>query len=130
MSENAFTIESISLAGNRTIGPYSDAVKVDSLVFLSGRIGLGYGRIELVEGGVTEQTRQCLVNIAEVLKKAGSSLGNVVKSTVFLTNMADFASMNSVYGEVFAERRPARSTIAVAGLPMGALVEIEVIAAR
>ena len=129
MTDDTFPIEALSVSGNRTIGPYSDAVKASNLAFLSGRIGLNYANMELVEGGIGEQTRQCLVNIAEVLEMAGSSLRNVIKSTVFLTDMADFAAMNAVYGEAFADRKPARSTVAVAGLPMGALVEIEVIAA-
>lgn len=129
MTDDTFPIEALSVSGNRTIGPYSDAVKAGNLAFLSGRIGLNYANMELVEGGIGEQTRQCLVNIAEVLEMAGSSLRNVIKSTVFLTDMADFAAMNAVYGEAFADRKPARSTVAVAGLPMGALVEIEVIAA-
>lgn len=130
VTEGALIVEVLSLPGIRTIGPYSDAVKAGDLVFASGRIGLDNATLELVEGGVVEQTRQCLKNIAEVLEMAGCSLGNVIKSTVFLTDMADFAAMNAVYAEAFAERRPARSTVAVAGLPMGALVEIEVIAAQ
>lgn len=130
MTESALIVQTLSLPGNRAIGPYSDAVKVGGLVFASGRIGLSNTTMQLVEGGVGEQTRQCLKNIAEVLEMAGCSLVSVVKSTVFLTNMGDFAAMNAVYAECFSERRPARSTVAVDGLPMGALVEIEVIAAQ
>jgi len=130
VTEGALIVEVLSLPGIRPIGPYSDAVKAGDLVFASGRIGLDNATLELVEGGVAEQTRQCLKNIAEVLEMAGSTLDNVIKSMVFLTDMTDFASMNAVYAEAFAERRPARSTVAVAGLPMGALVEIEVIAAQ
>ncbi len=130
MTDSAFIVQAMSLPGNRTIGPYSDAVKAGGMVFASGRIGLNYANMQLVEGGVGEQTQQCLKNITEVLEMAGSSLGNVIKSTVFLTDMADFSIMNAVYAEAFADRKPARSTVAVAGLPMGALVEIEVIAAQ
>ncbi len=129
MTENACPVEAFSLSGRRSIGPYSDAVKAGNLLFLSGRIGLDYASMQLVKGGVGEQTLQCLVNIGEVLTMAGSSLNNVIKSTIFLADMADFASMNAVYGKVFTDRMPARSTVAVAGLPMDALVEIEVIAA-
>ncbi len=121
-------IEPISLPGHRTIGPYSDAVRIGDLLFLSGRIGLDYSDMTLVEGGIAAQTRQCLANIGEVLSLAGSSLDRVVKTTVFLTAMTDFAAMNEVYAKAFGQRKPARSTVAVAGLPMGALVEIEVIA--
>jgi 2-iminobutanoate/2-iminopropanoate deaminase len=122
-------IEAMSLPGDRTIGPYSDAVRVGDLLFLSGRIGLDYSDMTLVEGGISAQTRRCLANISEVLLLAGSSLERVVKTTVFLTTMTDFAAMNEVYADTLGERRSARSTVAVAGLPMGALVEIEVIAA-
>lgn len=129
MPKNSRAVDRLSLAGERTIGPYSDAVKVGGLILLSGRIGLDYASMRLVEGGIREQTRQCLVNIAEVLELAGATMADVVKTTVFLRGMAAFAEMNAAYGEVFAERRPARSTVAVAGLPMDALVEIEVVAA-
>lgn len=130
MTENVAPVETLSLPGNRAIGPYCDAVKAGGLVFASGRIGLNNANMQLVEGGVGEQTRQCLKNIAEVLEMAGCSLNNVIKSTVFLTDMADFGVMNAAYADAFAEQKPARSTVAVAGLPMGALVEIEVIAAQ
>ncbi|RYD27647.1 MAG: hypothetical protein EOP89_04290 [Lysobacteraceae bacterium] len=122
------SIESISLAGERTIGPYSDAVRIGDLLFLSGRIGLDYSDMTLVEGGIAAQTRRCLTNIEEVLRLAGSSFERVVKTTVFLADMTNFAAMNEVYAAALGERRPARSTVAVAGLPMGALVEIEVVA--
>lgn len=121
-------IETLSLSGNRTIGPYSDVVRIGDLLFLSGRIGLDYTDMTLVEGGIGEQTRRCLANIGEVLALAGSSIDQIVKTTVFLTDMADFAAMNAVYAETFAQRKPARSTVAVVGLPMQALVEIEVVA--
>ena len=130
MADNFPVIKCVSLAGNRAIGPYSDAVKAGNLIFASGRIGLDKFADRLVEGGIGPQTRQCLETITEVLELAGSGLGNIIKTTVFLTDMADFAAMNAVYGEVFSERRPARSTVAVAGLPMGALIEIGVVAAQ
>lgn len=121
-------IECMSLAGERTIGPYSDAVRIGDLLFLSGRIGLDYDNMTLVEGGIAAQTPRCLANIEEVLLLAGSSLERVVKTTVFLTSMTDFAAMNEVYAAAFGEWKPTRSTVAVAGLPMEALVEIEVVA--
>ncbi|WKZ34839.1 MAG: RidA family protein [Anaerolineales bacterium] len=112
----------------RAIGPYSQAIRIDSLVYTAGQIGLDPATMELVSGGVQEQTRQVLANLSQVLAAAGSSLGNVVKTTVFLKNMNDFASMNAVYAEYFGDTPPARSTVAVTGLPKNALVEIEVVA--
>ncbi len=112
----------------RAIGPYSQAIRIDTLVYTAGQIGLDPATMELVSGGVQEQTRQVLANLSQVLAAAGSSLGNVVKTTVFLKNMNDFASMNAVYAEYFGDTPPARSTVAVAGLPKNALVEIEVVA--
>lgn len=128
MTGNATTIEALSLPGDRTIGPYSDAVRAGDLLFLSGRIGLDYADMTLVKGGIAGQTRRTLNNIGEVLKLAGSSIDRIIKTTVFLTDMADFPAMNAVYAETFGQKKPARSTVAVAGLPMGALVEIEVVA--
>lgn len=128
MTATSLPIETLSLPGNRTIGPYSDVVRIGDLLFLSGRIGLDYTDMTLVEGGIVEQTRRCLANIGEVLELAGSSIDRVIKTTVFLTDMADFAAMNAVYAETFAQRKPARSTVALVGLPMRALVEIEVVA--
>lgn len=107
------------------IGPYSQAVVSEGLVYTSGQIGLDPESGEMVSGGVSEQTRQVLANLTAVLQEAGSSLERVLKTTVFLTDMADFATMNAVYGEAFAAVMPARATVAVAGLPKGALVEIE-----
>lgn len=121
-------MKGVSLAGRPAVGPYSDVVSVGGLLFLSGRIGLDPGTGALVRGGVSEQTRQSLANVAEVLALAGATLSDVVKATVFLTDMADFAALNGVYGDVFGEHRPARTTVAVAQLPLGALVEIETIA--
>ena len=112
----------------KAIGPYSQAIRIESLVFTAGQIGLNPATAELVEGGVEEQTRQVLTNLRNVLEAAGSGLGYVVKTTVFLKDMNDFPRMNAIYAEFFGENPPARSTIAVAGLPKGGLVEIEAVA--
>jgi 2-iminobutanoate/2-iminopropanoate deaminase len=112
----------------KAIGPYSQAIRTDSMIYSAGQLGLDPATGEFVAGGVEEQTRQSLTNLKNVLEAAGSSLGQVVKTTVFLKDMADFPKMNPVYAEFFAENPPARSTVAVAGLPKGGLVEIEVIA--
>jgi len=112
----------------KAIGPYSQAIRIESLVFTSGQIGLDPDVMEIVEGGVEAQTRQVLTNLKHVLESADSGLNYVVKTTVFLKNMGDFASMNAVYAEFFPENPPARSTVAVAELPKGALVEIECVA--
>jgi len=112
----------------KAIGPYSQAVRTESMVYTAGQIGLVPSTGELVEGGVEEQTRQVLTNLRNVLEIANSGLENVVKTTVFLKDMGDFPRMNSVYAEFFGENPPARSTVAVAGLPKGALVEIEAVA--
>ena len=109
------------------IGPYSQAVKICNLMFTSGQIPLNKEG-EIVGGSIEEQTRQVLRNLAEVLKAGGSSLDNVMKTTVFLKNMGDFVPFNSVYTEFFGERPPARSTVEVARLPKDVLVEIEAIA--
>jgi 2-iminobutanoate/2-iminopropanoate deaminase len=112
----------------KAIGPYSQAILVENLVFTAGQVGLEPATMELVEGGIEAQTRQVLTNLKHVLAKADSGLNFVVKTTVFLQDMGDFAKMNSVYAEFFPENPPARSTVQVAGLPKGALVEIECIA--
>ena len=110
------------------IGPYSQAVYVGNLVYTSGQIPIDPATGTIVEGGIKEQTRQSLTNVKAILESAGLTMGNVVKTTVFLADMNDFAEMNSVYSEFFAEPYPARSAVAVKALPKGALVEIEVIA--
>jgi 2-iminobutanoate/2-iminopropanoate deaminase len=112
----------------KAIGPYSQAIRIESLVFTAGQIGLDPVTAELVEGGVEEQTRQVLANLRNVLEAAGSGLNYVVKTTVFLKDMNDFPRMNAIYAEFFREAHPARSTIAVSALPKGGLVEIEAIA--
>ena len=111
------------------IGPYSQAIQVGNLVYTSGQIPIDPSTGAFVEGGIKEQTRQSLTNVKSILEEAGLSMSNVVKTTVFLTDMNDFADMNVVYAEFFAEPYPARSAVAVKTLPKGALVEIEVVAA-
>jgi 2-iminobutanoate/2-iminopropanoate deaminase len=112
------------------IGPYSQAIEIGDTVFLSGQIGLDPKKGGLVSGGIEHETRQVLDNIREVLRAADLGFGDVVKATIFLINLADFEIVNGVYGEHFTEEFPARSTVQVAALPRGALVEIEVIAKR
>lgn len=115
-------------AAPAAIGPYSQAIATGDLVFASGQIALDPATGQLVPGDVQDQTRRVLDNVKAVLEAAGSALDQVVKTTVFLTKMADFAAMNEVYATYFTTEPPARSTIAVAELPRGAAVEIEVIA--
>ena len=112
------------------IGPYSQAVRAGNFLFLSGQIGLDPTTMELVAGGVAQQTDRVLRNLAAVLDAAGSSLGQVIKTTVYLADMGDFAAMNEVYARHFGDHRPARSTVAVAGLPKLARVEIDAVALR
>ena len=112
------------------IGPYSQAIQVGNLVFASGQIPIDPATGNFVAGGVKEQASQSLTNVKAILEEAGLSLDNVVKTTVFLADMNDFADVNAVYAEFFAEPYPARSAVAVKTLPKGALVEIEVIAAQ
>jgi 2-iminobutanoate/2-iminopropanoate deaminase len=110
------------------VGPYSQAIRVGDWVFTAGQVALDPATGQLIGGGVEVQTRQVLKNIAAVLNAAGSSLDKVIKTTVFLKDIGDFKTMNQVYGEFFAHEPPARSTVEVANLPLGALVEIEAIA--
>ena len=110
------------------IGPYSQAVKANGMVFCSGQIPINPATGEFVAGGVREQTEQVLKNLSAVLEAAGSSLDQVVKTTVFLADMKEFAAMNEVYGQFFKGVSPARATVAAAGLPRDARVEIEVVA--
>jgi len=115
-------------AAPQAIGPYSQAVVAGGLVFASGQIPIDPATGQFVEGGVAEQTRQVLRNLSEVLEAAGTSPGSVVKTTVFLADMNDFAEMNAAYAEFFGENPPARSTVQAARLPRDARVEIDVIA--
>jgi 2-iminobutanoate/2-iminopropanoate deaminase len=112
----------------QAIGPYSQAICVNGFVFTAGQVALDPSTGELVTGGIAEQTMRAMENLRAVLTAAGTSLSQVVKTTVFLIDMADFTAMNEVYGRMFGAHRPARSTVAVAALPRGARVEIEVIA--
>ncbi len=107
------------------IGPYSQAVRVGSMVFCSGQIALCPDSGALVSGGVEAQTRQVLANLASVLAAAGGNLDDVVKTTIYLTDLGDFQRVNSIYAEHFSSVAPARATVQVAGLPKGALVEID-----
>ena len=110
------------------IGPYSQAIRVGNLVYTSGQIPIDPATGAFVEGGIREQTRQSLTNVRAILAEAGLTMSDVVKTTVFMADMNDFAEMNGVYAEFFAEPYPARSAVAVKTLPKGALVEIEVVA--
>jgi 2-iminobutanoate/2-iminopropanoate deaminase len=113
----------------RAIGPYSQATRAGGLLFTAGQVGFDPSTGELVDGGISEQTERVLQNIRAILQAGGLDLANVVKTTVFLVDMADFAAKNTVYAQAFGDHRPARSTVAVAALPRGARVEIEAIAA-
>ncbi len=112
----------------KAIGPYSQAIRTDSMIFAAGQTGIDPATGDLIPGGVEAQTHQVLTNLRNVIEAAGSSFKHVVKTTVFLRDMNDFAKMNAIYAEYFGENPPARSTIAVAGLPKNGLVEIEAIA--
>lgn len=118
----------ISPRAPKAIGPYSQAIRVGEFVFCSGQIGLDPATGRLVDGGVAAETRQVLTNLSAVLEAAGSSLAQVVKTTVYLKNLDDFITMNEVYAAFFPTNPPARATIEVAHLPRRALVEIEAIA--
>ena len=109
------------------VGPYSQAVRAGNLVFTAGQLGIDPVLGQL-RSGISAQTRQALANLQAVLEAAGSSLRQVVKTTIFLQDMADFATVNQVYGSAFTDAPPARSTVAVKDLPLGGLVEIEVVA--
>ena len=110
------------------IGPYSQAIEVNGFIFASGQIPIDPSTGNFVEGGIKEQTKQAITNAKNILKEAGTDLAHVVKTTVYLANMADFAAMNEVYATFFQQPFPARSAVAVKDLPKGALVEVEVLA--
>ena len=110
------------------VGPYSHAVRAGHLVYLSGQAPLDPATGKLVEGGVATQTERVFANLSAVLTAAGLTFDHVVKANVYLTDLSDFAAMNEVYAHVFSEPYPARTTVAVAGLPLGAQVEIELVA--
>jgi 2-iminobutanoate/2-iminopropanoate deaminase len=113
----------------KAIGPYSQAVAWNGMVYLSGQIPLDPATGQLVEGGIVEQTERVLQNLKAVLEAAGSDLGHVLKTTVFLKDMAEFAHLNEIYGHYFAENPPARATVEAARLPRDVRVEIECVAA-
>ncbi|MEY2440161.1 MAG: 2-iminobutanoate/2-iminopropanoate deaminase [Verrucomicrobiota bacterium] len=110
------------------LGPYSQAVRIGSTVYCAGQIPLDPKSGQIVSGGIEVQTRRVLDNVTAVLKAAGLTFSNIVKTTIFLTDLGDFQKVNEVYGSYFIEQPPARSTVQVSGLPKGANVEIEVIA--
>jgi 2-iminobutanoate/2-iminopropanoate deaminase len=112
----------------KAIGPYEQAIKASGVLYTAGQIPIDPKTGNFVEGGITDQTRQVLENLKAVLEAGGSSLDRVVKATVFLKNMTDFAAMNEVYAQYLGSARPARSTVAVAELPRGALIEIDLVA--
>jgi 2-iminobutanoate/2-iminopropanoate deaminase len=112
------------------IGPYSQAVQVGDFVYTAGQIPLVPETGKLVDGGIEAQTRQVMQNLARILEAAGSSLAQTVKTTIFVTNLADFGAINKVYGSFFGDDPPARSTVQVAALPLGANVEIEAVAVK
>ena len=114
----------------KALGPYSQAIEVNGFVFTSGQIPIDPATDKFVEGGIKEQTRQSLTNAQNILKAAGIDLNHVVKTTVFLSDMANFGAMNEVYSEFFKEPFPARSAVAVKTLPKEALVEVECIAVK
>ena len=114
----------------KAIGPYSQAIEANGMLFISGQIPIDSGTGKFVEGGIREQTEQVLKNIGAILDAAGYSYQDVIKSTCILSDMANFAAMNEIYGKYYTENPPARAAFAVAGLPMGALIEIETIAAK
>lgn len=114
----------------KAIGPYSQATVWNDLVFTAGQIALDPATMAVVPGGIAEQTEQVFRNLRAVLGQAGTGLDGVVKTSVFLADMADFAAMNEVYAKHFGDHRPARSTVAAAGLPRGVMVEIDCVAVR
>ena len=126
MSKKAINTEKAPKA----IGPYSQAIQVGNLVYTSGQLPINPTTGAFPEGGIKEQTRQSLRNIQAILEEAGLTMSNVVKTTVFLADMNDFADMNAVYAEFFTQPYPARSAVAVKKLPKNALIEIEVVAAE
>jgi 2-iminobutanoate/2-iminopropanoate deaminase len=112
----------------KAIGPYSQATVANGFIFSAGQIAFNPATMEVVGAGIKEQTERVLANLQAVLEGAGSSLSKVVKTTVYLVDMADFSAMNEVYSKAFGAHKPARSTVAVAGLPRGVRVEIDVVA--
>lgn len=114
----------------KAIGPYSQAVKVGNMFFLSGQIPIDPSTAKLIEGGITEQTEQVMRNITAVLMSQGLTFSNVAKTTIFLSDLKNFQTVNEIYSKTLGENKPARSTVQVAALPLGSLVEIEMIAVK
>jgi 2-iminobutanoate/2-iminopropanoate deaminase len=114
----------------KAIGPYSQAIEINGMLFISGQIAIDPSTGKLIEGGIREQTERVLLSIGEILKQAGFDYSNVVKSTCLLNDISDFAAMNEVYSRFYIDVRPARAAFAAKALPMGALVEIETIAVK
>jgi 2-iminobutanoate/2-iminopropanoate deaminase len=114
----------------KAIGPYSQATEINGMLFISGQIPIDPAIGKMIEGEITEQTEQVMKNIGAILKEAGYNFQDVVKSTCLLSDMANFAAMNEVYGKYYSENPPARAAFAVKGLPLGAMIEIETIAAK
>jgi 2-iminobutanoate/2-iminopropanoate deaminase len=114
----------------KSIGPYSQAVEINGMLFISGQIPLDPATSQVVEGGIAEQTEQVMKNIGAILTEAGYTFADVVKSTCLLSDMNNFAAMNAVYGKYYTENPPARAAYGVVKLPLGVLIEIETIAAR
>jgi 2-iminobutanoate/2-iminopropanoate deaminase len=110
------------------IGPYSQAVSIDGWLYTSGQIGLDPATAKIVEGGFEAQAERVMANLTAVLASAGCDFSNVVKATIYVTDLANFPVLNGIYGAALGEHRPSRSTVEVAGLPMGALVEIDLVA--
>lgn len=114
----------------KAIGPYSQAIMIGDFLFASGQIAINPATGEIVEGGIEAQTKQVMENVKNILQAAGMDFSNVVKTTVFITNMNDFAKVNEIYATYFTDNPPARSCVEVSKLPKGALIEVEVIAHR
>ncbi len=114
----------------KAIGPYSQAVEANGMLFISGQIPINPAIGKVIEGGIKEQTEQVMKNIAAILKEAGYTFQDVIKSTCLLSDMEHFAALNEIYGKYYAENPPARAAYAVKGLPLGVMVEIETIAAK
>lgn len=123
MTKKTYTPE-----GTKVVGPYSPAVEAGDFVYFSGQIPMNYKEGKIIDGDIKEQTKQCLKNLTSVLEAAGLTSDNVIKTTVYIIDMKDYADVNEVYGEYFKAPYPARTAIAVAALPLGSKVEIEVIA--
>lgn len=124
------TKKTFSPAGTTPVGPYSPAVEANGFIFFSGQIPMDYAEGKIIEGGISAQTEQCLKNLADVLKSANVTSDDVVKTTIYVTDMNDYATVNKIYGEFFKSPYPARTAIAVAALPLGVKVEIEAIAQK